>query len=900
MMASIISVTNVKGVPHLLGARIDLSWQNPPPTAFATGVSQQGIRILRQERTFPLAPGSANCADDEDCIYDGPIITHFIDDGSQRKLNPLTTYYYTFFVKDNASPPHYFASDAARIAVFATKYYSLAEKLYAMLPAVHQSYDTLSPRQQRSMGGNQQVLQALEALPSSLQDKGQLWRFFLATVSSIDLMRSFAEGLPQLIDINLARPEFLPLLAQWIGWELDRTRPISFQRNEIKFAPRLYRSVGTLPHLRTMVMRYTGWFTQIVEFSEHILRSNGPPQLNIFALLQTPEGWRGADDASTAFQFIAANDGVTTTLTSGVSEPFALRPGMELALTVDNRTPITARFLPGDFADLSHAGADEVVRALNHTLYEVTAVNQLGKIVITSNTRGANAALQVTPAMTSLVALEGAPRGRLTVCRSQTVQADRALLFYETADPALPAEQFAAAQAFSTVSAMGTDQRPMSAPPPPVNTYVPSLPLGRLRYKVFRAMTWSDSRSVFRGMDTAQGEPTAVVRTDGSLWLAWVENPSTDNARIRFMLGTIAAQSDIIDWSQRPQDVPAAVKGRYADLHAVSDKAGTGVHLFWAEHDDLHWFIRTTHWDGTNWQPASSVADGLNNDGVGANREPYAVQDSAGRIWLFWSHRQGDDATNDNWTLHRRVFDGTAWGSEAALTAPPDKARAADREPCAILLPNTDPQQVTLRVFFRSDRAGGPALWFVTITPADPTTGTVSAPAPLITDPAIGQAPADYTPAPVRMPGDALWLFYRSDRSIALSRLATRALPQLENRVTLPSTLVRTFSPDPSRSFRIQDSGTTRRFSGSTSVMATNAARIRQIGQVDDLLAYTPVGLDGRKLSNDDLYTPGSIGLYASQLLSENPFSQNLLELLGPLLQSFLPINVRAIVKQTS
>jgi len=80
--------------------------------------------------------------------------------------------------------------------------------------------------------------------------------------------------------------------------------------------------------------------------------------------------------------------------------------------------------------------------------------------------------------------------------------------------------------------------------------------------------------------------------------------------------------------------------------------------------------------------------------------------------------------------------------------------------------------------------------------------------------------------------------------------------------------------------------------------MLTNAARIHQIGQVDDLLAYTPVGLDDQKLSDNDLYTPVSIGLYASQLLSENPFSQNLLELLGPLLQSFLPINVRVIVKQ--
>src|SRR5205823_5105803 len=160
-------------------------------------------------------------------------------------------------------------------------------------------------------------------------------------------------------------------------------------------------------------------------------------------------------------------------------------------------------------------------------------------------------------------------------------------------------------------------------------------------------LTWSDSQPLFAGADAAQGEPAAVVRTDGSLWLAWVENPSTDSARIRFMLGSVPAQGDTIK-SQAPQDVPAAVKGRYADLHAVVDKSGAGVHLFWAEHDGLHWFIRTAHWDGTNWQPAMSVADGLNNDGVGANREPYAVQDNAGRIWLFWAHRQNAGASDDN------------------------------------------------------------------------------------------------------------------------------------------------------------------------------------------------------------------------------------------------------------
>src|SRR2546422_4315612 len=36
-----------------LGARIDLTWRNPPTDAFGPGRMLAGIRIVRRERTFP-------------------------------------------------------------------------------------------------------------------------------------------------------------------------------------------------------------------------------------------------------------------------------------------------------------------------------------------------------------------------------------------------------------------------------------------------------------------------------------------------------------------------------------------------------------------------------------------------------------------------------------------------------------------------------------------------------------------------------------------------------------------------------------------------------------------------------------------------------------------------------
>src|SRR6266704_1656779 len=120
------TVTSVRAVPHLLGSRIDLTWQNPPNSDFDGGPSLSGIRIVRRERTFPLA------LDDGDLVYpttqailpqsSEPLLSQFSDDG----LQPLTTYYYTIFTVDAANAP--FADDNSRAAAFAAANYNLSER----------------------------------------------------------------------------------------------------------------------------------------------------------------------------------------------------------------------------------------------------------------------------------------------------------------------------------------------------------------------------------------------------------------------------------------------------------------------------------------------------------------------------------------------------------------------------------------------------------------------------------------------------------------------------------------------------------------------------------------------------------------------------------------------------
>ena len=149
--------------------------------------------------------------------------------------------------------------------------------------------------------------------------------------------------------------------------------------------------------------------------------------------------------------------------------------------------------------------------------------------------------------------------------------------------------------------------------------------------------------------------------------------------------------------------------------------------------------------------------------------------DQTNRIWVFWARRQGVGTMDDTWTLRRRVFNpvtGTWDAEEVAVTTPPPDGRAADREPSVVRLSNGD-----LRVFFRSDRAGGADLWSITVRPA---TGEAVGPPSAIT----ADAAADHAPAPLLLPDDTLWLLYRSDRSVPLSRVATSPLPEVENRVT--------------------------------------------------------------------------------------------------------------------
>jgi hypothetical protein len=147
----------------------------------------------------------------------------------------------------------------------------------------------------------------------------------------------------------------------------------------------------------------------------------------------------------------------------------------------------------------------------------------------------------------------------------------------------------------------------------------------------------------------------------------------------------------------------------------------------------------------------------------------------------------------------------------------------------------------------------------------------------------------------VLQPDGSLWLLHRSDRSVLLSRIATRPLPEIQNRVTSPPAVSDT-AAQPLKSVLLVDHGTLRCFAGASSVVLADAARIGRSHFWDDLLTYTPQRPDGDAPHDDEFYTRGTVGVYLSQVIPDTPLSQQMIQRLRPVLERFLPINVRAIL----
>lgn len=184
------------------------------------------------------------------------VIDTILDLAARRDgLAAGTTYYYELTAAD-------LAVSVLAIAT-ATATHASARMMYEQLPAIHVRHDVSLPPA-RNTG----------LVPEAVPVNGQLRRFVDLFGAVADHVRSRAEGLRDIRDVDDVDARMLGHLAAVIGWELDTSQPVPNQRHEIRYAPDLYGLTGSVPGCLAWFKRLSGWDAELHEFWRNVFLSN--------------------------------------------------------------------------------------------------------------------------------------------------------------------------------------------------------------------------------------------------------------------------------------------------------------------------------------------------------------------------------------------------------------------------------------------------------------------------------------------------------------------------------------------------------------------------------------------------------------------------------------------------
>lgn len=280
------------------GNRIALSWTNPDPASYP------GIRVVRRKHTFPVAVHDGVVVLDGTDLHDslnsqGEALHSFMD----KNLQGETCYYYSLF-PFQGDPPAYVADFHNRCHAMATSPFGFAARMYDQLPRIYHRYDTVLPDNPAEV-------------VEHIRESGQLRRFVDVPGSILDQFYSSAKACLDLHNLQRLEGNLLPLLAQWIGWQLDFRLEFEAQRNEVRNAPHLYKTVGLIPTVEATVKRLINWESRIKEFVHNIFLSNNPERLNIWAMRRDESDQWQEERAPISLNFAYEGSPATVTLADG-------------------------------------------------------------------------------------------------------------------------------------------------------------------------------------------------------------------------------------------------------------------------------------------------------------------------------------------------------------------------------------------------------------------------------------------------------------------------------------------------------------------------------------------------------------------------------------------------------
>jgi hypothetical protein len=256
-----LQLLDITARAHPAGNRIDLTWSNPQQALFP------GIRVVRREGAYPVGP------QDGELVLEQLGVTAASDTG----LRAETVYYYTLFPYAG-SPPPYDDDPHNRVSALATGQYGFAERMYQLLPSIYRRYDA------------QQLPLPDSGVAGQDLSSGVLRRYLDLPGGQLDQFYSLARAALAVHDVNTLDGALLPLLAQWIGWRTNYALAVDAQRNEIRFAPELYRTTGSITAVDATVHRITGWPVQTKEYVHNVARTNQPERLNLWAVSRDATG----------------------------------------------------------------------------------------------------------------------------------------------------------------------------------------------------------------------------------------------------------------------------------------------------------------------------------------------------------------------------------------------------------------------------------------------------------------------------------------------------------------------------------------------------------------------------------------------------------------------------------
>jgi hypothetical protein len=250
------------------GNRIHLAWDYPTPK------DPPGVQVVRRGTTHPERP-------------DDGVVVAVLPEGSgarsahDDRLKGETVYYYTLFPFRGA-PPRFERDSLNRVAAMATSPYDFAGLMYRLLPELYRRFDAGRTPPTGSTAADEN------------RDRGVLRRFLDLPGGQVDQLYSLIRASLHLYDLDRVDGQLLPLLADWIGWRTNFALPVAAQRNEIRHAPRLYRTIGIVPTLEATVARVTGWSCRTKEFVHNVARTNQPERLTLWSMVRGSTGTWGA------------------------------------------------------------------------------------------------------------------------------------------------------------------------------------------------------------------------------------------------------------------------------------------------------------------------------------------------------------------------------------------------------------------------------------------------------------------------------------------------------------------------------------------------------------------------------------------------------------------------------